>query len=224
MTKLTPVTPKTLRSQIETQLREQIIGGQFEPGRRLTETKLSHELNVSRGPLREAIQQLTEEGLLVKETYKGLSVRSINQKELIELYSMRTNLEQFAFREGWHKRTVSAQEELKKRYERLRKKQRGDSPAAVIHQEIAFHSWIYEISDHSLLQASWKRLSPLLQIYLAMHQKQFGPQCAFMASTQEYLKLACGEDLEAMLQHIEVHLREGLSEILASLPDHNELE
>ena len=82
---LSEIRPLTLSGQVRDMLRDQIMAGKLSPGERLTETDLSQRLKVSRGPLREAILQLTEEGLLIKKTYKGLRVRSISLRELEEL-------------------------------------------------------------------------------------------------------------------------------------------
>ena len=61
-------------------LRDRIISGDLSPGERLTETELANRLAVSRGPLREAVLQLTEDGLLVKTAYKGCGcARSVNR-------------------------------------------------------------------------------------------------------------------------------------------------
>ena len=72
---ITEIRQLPLSEQIRDMLRDRIIEGDLQPGEKLTETDLSRKLNVSRGPLREAIMQLTEEGLLVKAPYKALRVR-----------------------------------------------------------------------------------------------------------------------------------------------------
>ena len=105
MMELRPVVNRTLSSQVAEQLRTFIVSGAVKPGERLTETTLANQLSVSRGPLREAILKLIDEGLVSKEDYRGIRVRSISVKELGELYTMRSTLERFAFREAWCKRT-----------------------------------------------------------------------------------------------------------------------
>lgn len=82
----------TLRAQVNRQIIDMITGGQFDPGQKLTAASLATELGVSRAPLREAIRELIDKGLLVSRPNSGLYVRSISQKDLEELYSMRTAL------------------------------------------------------------------------------------------------------------------------------------
>src|SRR5947209_11170638 len=56
-------------------LREQVLTGEIPPGQRLNEVELAGRMRISRGPLREAIRQLTSEGLLVYRPHRGTYVR-----------------------------------------------------------------------------------------------------------------------------------------------------
>ncbi|MDC0431994.1 GntR family transcriptional regulator, partial [Paracoccaceae bacterium] len=133
---LSEIRPLTLSGQVRDMLRDQIMAGKLSPGERLTETDLSQRLKVSRGPLREAILQLTEEGLLIKKTYKGLRVRSISLRELEELYSMRTTLELFAFEEAWEKKTDAALDDLRTRFDYLEQSRNAQDISAAVNGEI----------------------------------------------------------------------------------------
>lgn len=216
---LSQIHPQPLSEQIRDMLRDRIISGDIAPGERLTETELASRLVVSRGPLREAILQLTEDGLLVKTAYKGLRVRSVSRSELRELYSMRTTLEGFAFEEAWDKRSESSLADLRRRYKDLDASRQADDYVRSVQGEIAFHSWIYELSGHSILRAHWHRLVPLVQIYMSIHQKRHGVSGVFMAANHEYVELASGNHLPAMRDHIAEHMRKGLAEVQADLTD-----
>ena len=216
---LSQIHPQPLSEQIRDMLRDRIIAGDIAPGERLTETELASRLAVSRGPLREAILQLTEDGLLVKTAYKGLRVRSVSRSELRELYSMRTTLEGFAFEEAWDKRSRSALADLRRRYKDLDASRQAGDYVRSVQGEIAFHSWIYELSGHSILRAHWHRLVPLVQIYMSIHQKRHGVSGVFMAANHEYVELASGTRLSVMRDHIAAHMRKGLAEVQADLTD-----
>lgn len=218
------IRPLPLSEQVRDSLRDRIISGELEPGMRLTETDLASKLKVSRGPLREAILQLTEEGLLVKETYKGLRVRSVSQRELSELYSMRTTLERFAFQEAWDRRTDAALNDLSARYKSLEDARNREDPSGAVKGEIAFHSWVYELSGHSLLIAHWRKLIPLVQIYMSIHQRHHGVCGVFMVANRNYLDFARGNDLDALCDHIGEHMRQGLDEVYACVPDNAQFE
>ena len=66
-TKLLPVKDNTLRAQITAQLNAMVTSGRYAPGERLTEHALAAELGVSRAPLREAIRDLADRGILISQ-------------------------------------------------------------------------------------------------------------------------------------------------------------
>ena len=208
----------TISEQVRAMLHDRIISGEFEPGARLTETDLASRLNISRGPLREAILQLTEDGLLVKQPYKGLRVRSVNQRELAELYSLRTALERFAFEQAWHRRGSAEIRDLGLRYKSIINARNRRDAAGAVAEEVTFHSWIYELSGHSLLLSHWEKLIPLVQIYMSIHQMRHGVSGVVMTANHKYLELATGDDLGAILDHIGEHMQTGFDEVYASVP------
>ena len=214
---LSEIRPLPISGQIRDMLRDRITAGDLAPGERLTETNLAARLKISRGPLREAILQLTEEGLLVKEPYKGLRVRSVSRRELEELYSMRTTLERFAFEEAWDKRSDTAIDDLKARLDHLECARTAKDISSAVDGEIAFHSWVYELSGHGLLMSHWQKLVPLVQIYMSIHNRQHGIAGVFMDANHEYMALARGDDRDALLRHINEHMQKGMDTVFASV-------
>ncbi|MDB5831297.1 MAG: GntR family transcriptional regulator [Caballeronia sp.] len=72
---------------------EAIEDGSLTPSSRIVEVELAAQLNMSRTPVREAVQRLEAEGLLVHEPRKGLTVSRLTQERVVELYDMREVLE-----------------------------------------------------------------------------------------------------------------------------------
>ena len=77
-------------------LRLAIIKGDFKPNSHLLETQLAEMLGVSRGPVREALVRLEQEGLVVNIPYRGKFVAEITPSMVREIYSLRRLLEGFA--------------------------------------------------------------------------------------------------------------------------------
>ncbi len=217
--KLRPVEDGTLRAQVARQLHGMVTGGHFAPGERLTENALAAQLKVSRAPLREAIRELVDTGILVSRPYKGLFVRTVSLTDLQEIYSMRTALEQFAFKLAWDKRTPESLSDLKSRYDQIVSAQAHGDQASAIECETRFHSWVYELTDHALLMSHWNRLIPLVQIYLSLHHRMHGSHGEFRHMTSEYLRIASGDSLEKMLAHIKEHMRQGLAAVIEAVPE-----
>ena len=217
--KLRPVEDGTLRAQVARQLHGMVTGGHFAPGERLTENALAAQLKVSRAPLREAIRELVDTGILVSRPYKGLFVRAVSLTDLEEIYSMRTALEQFAFKLAWGKRTTEALDDLQDRYDQIVSAQTRGEQAAAIECETKFHSWVYELTGHSLLMSHWNRLIPLVQIYLSLHHRTHGSHGEFRYMTSEYRRIASGDSLDEMLAHIKEHMKQGLAAVIEAVPE-----
>ncbi|HEX7021637.1 MAG TPA: GntR family transcriptional regulator [Trueperaceae bacterium] len=87
------VRPRTLKSQIATAIRQAILAGRLKPGDRISEAQMAQEMGVSRAPIREAINQLQEQGLVVVEPHKGSFIRELNPADIRDLIRLRAELE-----------------------------------------------------------------------------------------------------------------------------------
>jgi DNA-binding GntR family transcriptional regulator len=74
------------------QLQQLIYNGEIAPGERLNEAGLAQRMGTSRGPIREAIRTLTGIGLVVAVRNKGVFVRQISVREMLEIYELRAML------------------------------------------------------------------------------------------------------------------------------------
>lgn len=90
---LEPVVQESTPSLIARTLRRGISDGSLEPGVQLGEAALARSLGVSRGPLREAMQRLTQEGLLVSHRNRGLFVADLTPEAVEDMYLLRTTIE-----------------------------------------------------------------------------------------------------------------------------------
>jgi DNA-binding GntR family transcriptional regulator len=81
---------------IADQLREQIVQGIFRPGEQINESVLASQLASSRGPVREALQRLSQEGLLVSHRNRGVFVLELSNVDIKEIYAVREAVESTA--------------------------------------------------------------------------------------------------------------------------------
>ncbi len=211
---LAPARDRTLRAHAVEELRLAIVSGRLTPGAKLTELELAQQLGVSRGPLREAIRALIGQGLLRTVPYTGVFVADVTPKNLREIYSFRTELEQFAFRLLWPIRDDSFATQLARRHDKLRAAVGRDDGATAIARELELHSLPYEFAGHDLLLESWENLRSRLQFYFSLHQRAHGRHGPRRDAHEIYVKLALGHDLEAMLDHITEHMQQGLSRVI----------
>src|SRR6202158_4843825 len=72
--RLVPPAERSLRQQVATSLRDAIVSGSLKPGQRLVEKEISQGMHTSRGPLREALRQVEQEGLVMVFPHRGAFV------------------------------------------------------------------------------------------------------------------------------------------------------
>lgn len=84
---------QTLRENVAKVIREKILNKELKPGMRIIEQNLSDELEVSRVPIREALRQLEQEGVVEYTRNVGCSVKEITIKDLYEIYLLRSTYE-----------------------------------------------------------------------------------------------------------------------------------
>lgn len=90
--------PATLRTQVVDVLLNELRSGQFAPGERVTEQGLAKRLEVSRTPIREALNQLTEQGLLEPRLRGGYVTPSPTVDHVRQIIAVRMLLEPPAVR------------------------------------------------------------------------------------------------------------------------------
>ncbi|WP_421996514.1 GntR family transcriptional regulator [Reyranella sp.] len=199
----------TLRAHIAERLRSAILAGDIAPGAPITETALSARFDVSRGPLREALRQLVEEGLLVTVPYTGTHVASLSVADVQEIYSLRTTLEVFAFELVWDRRDAAFRDELHRRNRALLASIDAGDDRTSISTELELHGLVYEASGHALLQRVWHGLRGRLQLYWAAHHRAHGRRGPRRDSHDSYIAAALGDDLAALRLEIADHMRRG---------------
>lgn len=203
------VPKSTFRQHIAERLRAAILNGDLAPGAQLVETALATEFEVSRGPLREALRQLVEEGLLVTVPYTGTHVIKLSVDDVREIYSMRITLERFAFEQAWDRRDAAFRRELVRRNEALSACIAAGDDAGSIQAELELHGLVYETSGHRLLQRTWHSLRGRLQLYWAAHHRAHGTRGPRPDAHDSYVRTALGDDLQAMLDEISGHMGRG---------------
>jgi DNA-binding GntR family transcriptional regulator len=150
---------RSVRDQITDLIREDILGGRVPPGSRLSEARLAERFGVSRGPVREALAQLTNEGLLVSKPNCGVSVAPEPTDDVRDLViPIRRTIETYALKlsfEGMTDRDLREWEEIIERMERACRDR--DEPEVVL-QDIAFHRTIIARAKQPDLFAIWQTI------------------------------------------------------------------
>ena len=93
------LTHKPLKEEIYDALHRQIIAGRYGPGDWLRQEDIASQMGVSMTPVREALDLLVAKGIAERVPYRGVRVREMSEKDVVEAYGMRLFLEAMIARE-----------------------------------------------------------------------------------------------------------------------------
>jgi GntR family transcriptional regulator of gluconate operon len=152
-------------------IRESIIGGRFRPGEQLVEARLASELDVSRGPVREALKRLREEGLVVDSVHRGVYVRVFTVDDIVDLYNIRVGLESVAIRLATRLRsaTIPLRESIDGMHAAA---SAGDFPLLNA-RELAFHEALCEMSRNRYVSSLFRSISGQVRIAFSLDNAEY---------------------------------------------------
>lgn len=169
---LVPVSSVSRRDGVINEVRRAIILGNLKPGQKLTEIQLSDSLGVSRPTIREALNQLAQEGLLVQEPYKGLRVADMTARGVEDIAETRIALDVLATRCIYEDETGERLAAVAKAWEEYKVLEFDPDPFIRHEAHVAFHKKIWLASENSLLIKLWPVTEAHITIALAQDQNK----------------------------------------------------
>lgn len=171
-----PIVATPLRQQALNGIRQAIVDGELEPGRRLREAELSAITGVSRSVIREALCQLEAERLIVNVPNKGAMVRTLSPAEAVDVYRVRALLEGYAARlfvenapDALVSKLVTAGDAVLAAYA-------GGGVRAILKAKNRFYSLLYEGSGSEVLQSLYDALNARISLWRARGLSNRGEQ------------------------------------------------
>ena len=138
-----------LFAQVRDRIREDILNGVYRPGDRLIEGKLSESLGVSRIPVREALRELSAEGVVTIEPRRGASVTVLSDHRARNMAEVRAALEGLNARLAATRRDEEKIEHLKLILQRGQEAVEREDLAELKHLNSLFHEHLATMADNS---------------------------------------------------------------------------
>ena len=173
---LQPIERRNLGSDVYRILRDRILRQELKAGEKLSDLRLSNELGVSRTPIREALHQLVQDGVVIAEPNRGFFVATFSQRDLEEIFELRLALELFAIRRiDLHGRKDELERALfeLEHVERLLKNAKTpeairEAADAFLKTDRGFHSWLISTANNkrlnAIINAIWTQIAIFQQI------------------------------------------------------------
>ncbi|EMQ97379.1 GntR family transcriptional regulator [Paeniglutamicibacter gangotriensis] len=214
---LEPLKQESTPAIIARKIRTAIGNGEFGPGAQLGEADLAGRLGVSRGPLREAMQRLTQEGLLVSIRNRGLFVAQFSQADITDIYLTRTAVERGAalkIIEVDHTNKPAGAELLGivAQMEAL-----GGEPEAISRIDISFHEAMVRLADSPRLTRVHATLVTETKMCLAALEQAEYPLEDRVAEHRRIAQAIIDADVPELHKALADHMDSAIAQLLDPL-------
>lgn len=218
---LAPARKRTLTEDVTERLRQAILHGYFSPGQPLSEEQLARSLAVSRGPIRDALQQLEREGLILTGTNGRATIARLSRRDLDQVYSLRLALERLAMVEAMRNAKPADFEAMEAV---VRSMEQAVASGITVQEaadlDIAFHDLLYRAAGHERLYDAWSNLKSQVYVFLLsrnLADSDYKGQLTTQGHAQVLDALRARDEANAIAT-IEEHLRAAYSRIVKNYP------
>jgi DNA-binding GntR family transcriptional regulator len=208
---LEPVARQSTAELIAAQLRSAIMYGALAPGTQLGESELAARFAVSRGPLREAMQRLVQEGLLRGERHRGLFVIDLSAADVRDVYLARLAIERMACQLIMAGNRGEAVVRLS---EALAKLVEAGDRNAMSDADQAFHQTLVSCSGNTRLERMAQTLLVETRMCLAALQEHYPEPAELVAEHRALVNAISDGDEQLLLTLIESHMLDSINRLV----------
>lgn len=155
----------TLTERIQYEIEALILSGTLPPGEHIKEQALATLLGTSRGPVREACRSLERAGLVRIIPNRGVFVRRITLKEVLDIFDIRAQLAHLAGREAAHNISPRKFAELHVLVENMDEAARNQDADAYLELNLSFHEVLYSLCENEKLRQLERELGNSIALY-----------------------------------------------------------
>jgi DNA-binding GntR family transcriptional regulator len=208
-----PVHQESTAALIARQLRDAIMHGRLEPGAQLSEAELSAQFGVSRGPLREAMQRLVQEGLLRSERNRGLFVIELDDDDVRDVYAARSAIERAAAIMILRKADPGALAELRAACEAMTKAAKKKDMDRLSDADLQFHEVLVSQSGSPRLNRMHQTLIVETRMCMTALEDKYRVPVVLAAEHAAIVDAIEAKDEELTLRRIDDHMQDALTRL-----------
>lgn len=199
--------PESRRDWVLRHLRERIASGDLAAGDRLVERDLSASYGISRGPVREAIMVLEQEGLVVSHPYRGAVVVDVSQEEIAEiLVPVRTVIEKVAFRAAARAQDPALLDALDRTVAAMERAADPLDARRLADLDLEFHEAVIAAASHTQSLQIWRLIQPRVRAYFVRDAPHHEDPHAVVEQHRELLDALRSGDPGRAERAIEAHV------------------
>ena len=214
--RLKPIEREATAGLIADQLREAIMSGTFAQGDQLGEADLAQRFGVSRGPVREAMQRLVQEGLLHSIRHRGLFVTELTSADIRDIYAGRTAVENAAITlilGGGDDARLRSCEALDKVVTKMANAAKRGDAAALSKSDLAFHELLVAESGSPRLQRMASTLLVETRMCLSALPPKYNLSSDLVAEHEKIVAALQAEDRDSALRCLDAHMQDAINRL-----------
>ncbi|WP_309105703.1 GntR family transcriptional regulator [Arthrobacter sp.] len=207
---------------IADQLREQIVQGMFRPGEQINESVLASQLNTSRGPVREALQRLCQEGILVSRRNRGVFVLELAIDDIREIYAVREAVETTAadaLLDAGQDQVDDTCQVLTSVIEDMAKQVAVSDWQAIARLDMQFHTAFVSGAGNTRLIRIYETLAAESRMCILNLAVAYPRIDVLVQEHQNLLDLLAAGDREALHEAIARHMQKAVEDLTSSTED-----
>lgn len=208
-----PVSSITRREGVVSELRRSIVLGRLKPGQRLTESGLSTALGVSRPTVREALNQVSQEGLVRQERYRGLRVADLTPAEVLDFARVRMALDIQAATDVLSDPSGRRVTAVIGAWERCAPDLASPDPLVQHDAHLELHRNIWEAAENSFLIRLWPATQGHMTIALARDQAAQQDQYRNVGGHRPIVEAFKSRNIEAVRRALAIHTLDSAREL-----------
>lgn len=206
-----PIARATLSSIVTERLRELVVQGTYAPGTQLSEVELADRFGVSRGPIREGLQRLVQEGLLRSEPHRGVFIPRIDDADIADIYLAREAIEGAAIRVILSSDAVqSVADELRRLVRQMHEAAAGERWSKVAELDMRFHTEVVRAAGSVRLSRMYSSLIDETRALLSMTASYPGRE-HLVDEHAELAELLASVDAEGAASALSRHFTQSLA-------------
>lgn len=216
---LSPLAPHaTLTAEVVTVLRARILSGYFQSGQQLVQAEVARQLGVSRGPVREALNQLMAEGLVREEPRKGTFVTRPEAEDVRDALDVRLALEMRAAQLVIARREPETVKALRGALDALVAAIKDGESSAIGAADLGFHETLCRMSGNRLLHSLFANQAKTVIVLLQVDELSYSsmPE-ALIAEHEALFDCIAKGDAARMQTLLTTHIEDARDRLLSQM-------
>jgi len=207
----------TIKDQVYDLLKENILSGDLKPGERIQEVQIADKLNVSRSPVRNAINKLIGEGFLESIPNKSVCVRKFTHRDINESYDFRLIIEKYAVEKVVENMNDEIADRLRTFRQSFLDNSKIEKLTDYLKVDADFHKYLVQVSGNKFILEALDKVSMMISPFRLM---ALSLESRFMDSVEEHTTIIDNllkGDKEAAIASCENHLTSVKEEIIQNI-------